>query len=66
MYLFNLDVTGIWSMSTLKPLLDDIAIFFKSFANPSEISIHDDANLEISKPRFTRGTGFTKYFLKYL
>ena len=25
-----------------------------------------DANLEISKPRFTRGTGFTKYFLKYL
>ena len=50
----------------MKPLSDEIAIFFKSFARPSDISIQDDANLEISKPKATLGVGLTRYFLKYL
>ena len=64
--LSNLGLVGICSISTLNPFLDEIAIFFRSFAIPSEISMQDEANFEISIPKVTRGEGFTRYFLKYL
>ena len=57
---------GIESTSTWNPFLDEIAILFRSFASPSDISIHDDANSDNSNPTATPGSGITRDFQKYL
>ena len=54
------------STSIRNPFLDEMAILFRSFAIPSEISIHDDANSDNANPTATLGIGFTSDFLKYL